>query len=133
MQVANKFQSEEKARKWIEKSFWPDVPVCPRCGNSNVTSNIKHPTMTHRCRGKCCSKKPLFTVRIGTVMERTRLSYRIWAIELYLYVSSIKGIFSMKLHRELGITQKSAWFLLHRIREASKTGGVVLCRSCRSG
>ena len=64
----------------------------------------------------------MFSVRIGTVLERSRLSYRTWAIGLYLYASCIKGISSMKLHRELGITQKSAWFMLHRIREASKAG-----------
>jgi len=64
----------------------------------------------------------MFSVRIGTILERSRLSYRTWAIGLYLYASCIKGISSMKLHRELGITQKSAWFMLHRIREASKSG-----------
>ncbi len=60
-------------------------------------------------------------VRKGTVMEGTKMPYRTWAIGLYLHLTNIKGISSMRLHRELGITQKSAWFMLHRLREASKS------------
>ncbi len=122
LQIASKFKTELKARKWLESVFWANGPACPRCGSFNVQTNIKHPSMTHRCREKECAKKSLFTVRIGMVLERSRLSYRAWAIGLYLYASCIKGISSMKLHRELGITQKSAWFMLHRIREASQAG-----------
>jgi len=120
LQIAEKFSTEEKARTWLEELRWPDGPTCPYCGTTNVQANIKHRTMTHRCRE--CPKKPMFTVRIGTIIEQTRLKYRVWAIGMYLYTTNLKGISSMKLHRELGITQKSAWFVLHRLRKAAETG-----------
>ena len=120
LQVAEKFSTEEKAREWLESLRWPDGPTCPYCGTTNVQANIKHKSMTHRCRE--CPTKPMFTVRIGTIMEQTRLKYRVWAIGMYLYTTNLKGISSMKLHRELGITQKSAWFVLHRLRKAAETG-----------
>ena len=120
LQVAEKFSDEEKAREWLEALRWPDGPTCPYCGTTNVQANIKHRTMTHRCRE--CPKKPMFTVRIGTIMEQTRLKYRVWAIGMYLYTTNLKGISSMKLHRELGITQKAAWFVLHRLRKAAEMG-----------
>ena len=120
LQVAEKFSDEEKAREWLESLRWPNGPTCPYCGTTNVQANIKHRTMTHRCRE--CPKKPMFTVRIGTIMEHTRLKYRVWAIGMYLYTTNLKGISSMRLHRELGITQKSAWFVLHRLRKAAETG-----------
>lgn len=123
LQIAEKFSDEEKARHWLESLRWPDGPTCPYCGTTNVQANIKHKTMTHRCRE--CPKKPMFTVRIGTIMEQTRLKYRVWAIGMYLYTTNLKGISSMKLHRELGITQKSAWFVLHRLRKAAETGTAV--------
>lgn len=120
MQVAEKFADNTVSRKWIEELHWPDGPFCPHCGSFNVQSNIKHPTMTHRCRD--CSNKPMFTVRVGTILENTRLPYRTWAIGIYLFTTNLKGVSSMKLHRELGITQKSAWFMLHRLRAAVEAG-----------
>ena len=120
LQVAEMFGTEEKARQWIEELRWPDGPHCPHCGSFNVHSNIKHKSQTHRCRD--CPNKPQFTVRVGTIMHRSHLSHREWAIGLYLYTSNIKGVSSMRLHRELGISQKSAWFLLHRLRTAAETG-----------
>ena len=72
--------------------------------------------MTHRCND--CPEKTMFTVKVGSVMQGSKLSYRIWAIGIYLFMTNLKGISSMRLHRELGITQKAAWFMLHRLREA---------------
>lgn len=120
MQVADMFGTEEKAREWVESIRWPNGPRCPDCGSANVQCNIKHKSMTHRCRD--CAGKPMFTARKGTVMESTKLPYRTWAIGLYLHATNIKGVSSMRLHRELGITQKSAWFMLHRLRETAKAG-----------
>ena len=120
MQVAEKFADNVVSRKWIEELHWPDGPFCPHCGSFNVQSDIKHPTMTHRCRD--CSNKPMFTVRVGTILENTRLPYRTWAIGIYLFTTNLKGVSSMKLHRELGIAQKSAWFMLHRLRAAVEAG-----------
>ena len=119
MQVADMFRDEDAARNWIESQRWPDGPYCPRCGSFNVQSGIKHKTMTHRCRECMTGKsKTMFTVRIGTVMENTRMPYRAWAVGIYLFTTNIKGVSSMRLHRELGISQKAAWFMLHRLRLA---------------
>ena len=119
LEVAEQFGTEEKARAWLESLRWPDGPTCPVCGTKNVQANIKHRTMTHRCRE--CPNKKMFSVRMGTIMEQSRLKYRVWAIGMYLYTTNLKGISSMRLHRELGITQKSAWFVLHRLRKAAES------------
>ena len=116
MKVAEMFGDEEKARAWIAEQRWPDGPYCPHCGSVDVQSNIKHKTMTHRCRD--CEGKPMFSLKTGTVMEGSNLKYRAWEVGIYLFTTNIKGISSMKLHRELGIGQKAAWFMLHRLRKA---------------
>ena len=116
LDVAEMFGDEEKAKAWVAEQRWPDGPYCPHCGSVNVQSNIKHKTMTHRCRD--CEGKPMFSLKTGTVMEGSNLKYRVWAVGIYLFTTNIKGISSMKLHRELGIGQKAAWFMLHRLRKA---------------
>ncbi len=116
LQVADMFKDEETSKTWLAEQRWPEGPRCPYCDSPNVQSNIKHKTMTHRCRD--CEDKPMFSIKTGTVMEGSKLKYRIWAIGIYLFTTNIKGISSMKLHRELGIGQKSAWFMLHRLRKA---------------
>lgn len=110
------FKDEETAKAWLTEQRWPDGPKCPYCDSPNVQSDIKHKTMTHRCRE--CEGKPMFTLRTGTVMEGSKLKYRVWAVGIYLFTTNIKGVSSMKLHRELGIGQKAAWFMLHRLRKA---------------
>ena len=115
LEVADMFGDEEKARTWIAEQRWPNGPYCPHCGSVDVQSNIKHKTMTHRCRD--CDGKPMFSLKTGTVMEGSNLKYRVWAVGIYLFTTNIKGISSMKLHRELGIGQKAAWFMLHRLRK----------------
>ena len=116
LEVADMFRDEETARNWIADLRWPDGAYCPRCGSFNVQCWIKHKTMTHRCRD--CEGKPMFSVKTGSVMEGSNLKYRVWAVGIYLFTTNIKGISSMKLHRELGIRQKAAWFMLHRLRTA---------------
>lgn len=118
LQVAAMFGTEESAISWLEEQRWPSGPHCPHCGTLNVQSNIKHKTMTHRCRE--CDGKPMFSLKTGTVMEGSKLPYRAWAVGIYLFTVNIKGVSSMRLHRELGIGQKAAWFMLHRLREAFK-------------
>ena len=119
LEVADMFRDEESAKAWIAAQRWPNGPTCPSCGTHNVQSGIKHRTMTHRCR-VCVhrSSKRMFTLKSGTVMEASNLPYRVWAVGIYLFTTNIKGISSMKLHRELGISQKAAWFMLHRLRKA---------------
>jgi len=122
-EIAAMFKDEAKAKQWIEERRWPNGPHCPLCGSFNVQSNIKHKTMTHRCRdcGNDASRT-MFTMKMGTVMEGSKLPYRVWAAAIYLYTTNLKGISSMKLHRELGISQKAAWFLLHRLRKTAEAG-----------
>ena len=115
------FPDDETARKWFERVRWPDGPYCPVCRSYNVQSDIKHKTMTHRCRD--CADKTMFSLRVGTVMQGSRLGYQTWAIAIYLVTTNLKGVSSMKLHRDLKITQKSAWHLAHRIRKTFETPG----------
>ena len=110
----------ETARKWIEGIVWPDGPHCPKYGSTNVQDGIKHRSMTHRCRE--CEGKPRFSVKTGTVMQSSKLGYQTWAIAAYLVTTNLKGVSSMKLHRDLEITQKSAWHLAHRLRKAFESG-----------
>lgn len=120
------FSTEEKAQAWIESKRWPNGAYCPRCGSFDVVCT-SHPSQTHRCKDcrRAGDKRPMFSVRTSTVMEHTKLKYRAWAIGIYLYATNIKAVSSMRLHRELGITQKSAWFMLHRLRKAAEAGNVV--------
>ena len=120
LEIADMFGTEEKALKWIAELRWPDGPHCLHCGSFNVQCDIRHRPQTHRCRD--CPDKPMFTVRVGTIMHRTHLKHREWAIGLYLYAANIKGVSSMRMHQEIGINQKSACFLLHRVRTAAETG-----------
>ena len=115
LEIADMFRDEEAAKAWIAEQRWPDGPHCPSCGSVNVQCGIKHKTMTHRCRD--CEGKPMFSIKTGTVMEGSNLKYRVWAVGIYLFTTNIKGISSMKLHRELGIGQKAAWFMLQRLRK----------------
>ena len=117
------FPDDVTAREWIEKVVWPDGPYCPRCGSYNVQCGIKHTSMTHRCRD--CEGKPRFSVKTGTVMQSSKLGYQTWAIAAYLVTTNLKGVSSMKLHRDLEITQKSAWHLAHRLRKAYEAGRPV--------
>ena len=121
--VLKMFPDDATAEAWIAEGRWPDGPFCPYCGTHNVQSGIKHKTMTHRCRD--CPGKPMFSLKTGTVMQGSKIGCRAWAVATYLMTTNLKGISSMKLHRELGITQRSAWHLAHRLRQAFDTGNVV--------
>ena len=114
------FPDDSAAREWFENKIWPDGPFCPKCGSLNVQTGIKHKTMTHRCRD--CEGKPRFSLKTGNIMEGSKLSYQVWAIAIYLLLTNLKGVSSMKLHRDLEITQKSAWHLAHRLRKAFESG-----------
>ena len=121
VKILRMFPDDDAAEKWFAETRWPEGPYCPYCGSVNVQSGASHKTMPYRCREKGCRKK--FSVRIGTVMEASNLEYQTWAVGIYLSLTSLKSISSMKLHRDLEITQKSAWHLAHRLREAFGGGG----------
>ena len=115
------FPDDESAAAWIAKVRWPNGPRCPHCESDNVQENAKHPSMSHRCR--TCRK--FFSVRTGTVMQNSNLGAQVWVLASYLLSIGLKGTSSMKLHRDLDITQKTAWHLAHRIRETwGKKGGL---------
>ena len=127
------FPTDEAAEAWLTAERWPDGPYCPHCGSRNIQCGIAHPTMTHRCRD--CPKRRMFSLKTGTVMQGSPLGYRTWLAAIYLVATNLKGVSSMKLHRDLGIGQKSAWYLTHRIREAWKEVGDPFAgrRRCREG
>ena len=114
VELARMFPDDAAAEAWFAETRWPDGVVCPHCESDNVQSGAKHPTMPYRCRA--CRR--YFSVRTDSVMAESKLGYQTWAMAIYLLNTGIKGTSSMKLHRDLGITQKSAWHLAHRLREA---------------
>ena len=113
IEAMRKFPDDATAEQWFIETRWSDGAYCPHCGSLNVQSGASHKTMPFRCRD--CRKR--FSVRTGTAMESSNLGYQVWAIALYQLTTSLKSVSSMKLHRDLDITQKSAWFLAQRIRE----------------
>ena len=115
LQITEMFHDESTAEVWFTKQFWPNGPTCPYCKTSNVQAGIKHRTMTHRCRE--CPDRRMFSLKTGTVLEGSKLKYRVWAIAVYLLTTNLKGVSSLKLRRDLGISQKSAWHLSHRLRK----------------
>lgn len=111
IQLFDYFDTEDKCKAYLEQQRWGGTPACPFCG-------VINPYRTNRgfkCRDKQCHKK--FTVTVGTVYENTKIPLRVWFASIYLCTSSKKGISSLQLSRQLGITQKTAWFVLHRVRE----------------
>ncbi|MFC4670751.1 IS1595 family transposase [Seohaeicola nanhaiensis] len=108
-----KFPDEEAARKFFEAKRWGSEPVCGHCGSVNVVEVKDHKPMPYRC--KDCRKH--FSVRTGTVLAESRLPLIKWLLAIYMLTSARKGIPSTQMARELGVTQKTAWFLAQRIRE----------------
>ena len=110
------FPDNETAEAWFIQQRWPEGVCCPECGSLNVQTGCKHKTMPFRCKEKVCGRK--FSTKTGSVMEGSKLGYQDWIIAMFLVSTNLKGVSSMKLHRDLGVTQKTAWFLSMRIRKA---------------
>src|SRR5690606_9562791 len=114
------FHNDERARKWLEARVWPNGATCPHCGSFSVT----------KMRGKahrpglyqCNDCRVQFSVTDGTVFERSKVPLRKWLMAVYLLSASKKGMSAHQLHRMLGVTYKTAWFMAHRIREAMREG-----------
>ena len=118
------FPDADTAREYMEKRRWPDGPVCPSCGEKE--------RIYDKGKGfyRCNADLLVFTVRTGTIFERSKLGLHKWLYAMYLFVTARKGISSVQLAKQIGTTQKSAWFMLQRIREAcgddpSQLAGII--------
>ncbi len=114
IELQKMFPTEEAAADWFADKRWGNgYRPCPIC-NHEHTAEVKNGPLPYRCKG--CWK--YFSVRTGTVLECSKVSLQNWAYALYLCTTNLKGISSMELHRDIGVPPKTAWFMLHRIREA---------------
>ena len=121
IEIFQMFPDDATAEMWFVDTRWPDGIHCPYCGTSNVQTGCKHKTMPFRCREyKTCGRK--FSVKSNSVMESSRIGYQVWAIAIYLLTTSLKSVSSMKLHRDLQVSQKTAWHLAHRLRKSFENG-----------
>ena len=121
VQLLQMFSDDAAAERWFEDQRWPDGRFCPDCGSVNTVSVKTRKPMPYRCRD--CRNH--FSVRKGTVMQSSKLGLQKWAIALYMTATGIKGTASMKVYREIGMRQATAWHLMHRIREAFDTGAAM--------
>ena len=115
------FTDLDKAREALEAVRWPNGPYCPHCGNSDsdLIAKIEGKKQSHRPGLYYCNEcKGQFTVTVGTVFERSKVPLTKWWLATHLMSSSKKGVSAHQLHRMLGVTYKTAWFMAHRIREA---------------
>lgn len=112
-QFFEKFPNEESARQYFETKRWAGTTICPHCGSETVSECKDHKPMPYRC--KSCRKH--FSVRTGTVLAESRLPLHKWMMAMYMLTTARKGISSVQMAKELGVTQKTAWFLSQRIRE----------------
>ncbi len=117
------FHDEAAAYRLIEARLWPNGPVCPHCGGFERISKMGGAS-TRIGTYKCYQCRKPFTVKVGTIFESSHIPLHIWLQAIFLMASSKKGVSSNQLHRTLGVTLKSAWFLSHRIREAMRSGGL---------
>ena len=134
------FQDADKAREHLEKTRWPNGPVCPHCGVVDEATNVGGKAARAGCY-QCNACREQFTVTVGTVFESSKVPLNKWLLATYLMSSSKKGISAHQLHRTLGVTYKTAWFMAHRIRETIREGtlarqvmpclGKSACRLCR--
>jgi transposase-like protein len=118
------FHNEEAAYAYVEARIWADSRACPHCGVVGKSSKMGGKS-TRIGAYKCYACRKPFTVKIGTIFEASHVPMNLWLQAIYLICSSKKGISSNQLHRTLGVTLKTAWFMSHRIREAMRDDGIV--------
>ena len=114
VELLEAYPDDDSAEKQFIQWRWPDGVACPHCGDMDIQENPPHPDMPFRCRG--CHR--YFSVKTGSVMRSSKLGYRTWLIAMQRMLANPKGVSSIQLHKVLGISYKSAWFLAHRIRES---------------
>jgi len=126
--LSPQFQDKEKARKYLENMRWPNGVACPHCGSLEAykleaREESKKPVRNGVYKCKACRKQ--FTVTVGTIFEDSHIPLNKWLLAIYLLCSSKKGMSAHQLHRSLGVTYKSAWFMAHRIRYAMTQSPVI--------
>jgi transposase-like protein len=120
------FTDETKARKWLEARVWPNGVACRHCGNADALRIASLKGKAHRPGVyQCAECRQQFTVTVGTVFERSKIPLTKWLAALFLIVSSKKGISAHQVHRMLGVSYKSTWFMMHRLREAMRSGALA--------
>lgn len=119
--VLEKFSTEKKCIEHLEKLRWPKGIVCPLCGSTRKIYKLKNRDGIYKCSD--CDNQ--FSVRKGTIFEESRLPLRKWFMASWLVTANRKGISSCQLAREIGVTQKTAWFVLGRLREVANAVGAV--------
>jgi transposase-like protein len=112
------FQDADKAREYLEALRWPNGPACPHCGSVSHEHYALKGKAHRPGLWKCKDCREQFSVTVGTVFERSKIALHVWLQAVYLLCASKKGMSSHQLHRILGVTYKTAWFMTHRIREA---------------
>ncbi len=120
------FHNEDAAYAYVEERVWPNGPVCPHCGNADPKRMKLMGGKSTRIGVRQCNecRKP-FTVKVGTIFEASHVPLRVWLQAIHLLCSSKKGVSSNQLHRILGVTLKTAWFMSHRVREAMRDGSLA--------
>ena len=126
-QLYRAFPDDSSCRKWLEGVRWRGEPVCPHCGGLD---DVKPPPPSKPSHYWCKSCRKHFTATTSTCLHSTKIPLQVWMFAIYSVLTARKGVSSLQLGKELGITQKSAWFMLQRMREACdkgqfKIGGVV--------
>src|SRR4051812_4696000 len=121
---ADHFHNEEAAYRFVEARVWPNGPVCPRCKGTERVGKMAGKS-TRPGVYKCYACRKPFTVKVGTVFESSHIALRIWLQAIFLVASSKKGVSANQLHRTLGVTLKTAWFLGHRIRQAMRDENIT--------
>jgi transposase-like protein len=122
--TASHFHDEAAAYAWVEARVWPEGPVCPHCGGVERISKMGGKS-TRMGAYKCYQCRKPFTVKVGAIFESSHVPLHLWLQAMFLMCSSKKGISSNQLHRVLGVTLKTAWFMSHRIREAMRSGSLA--------
>ena len=118
------FHNEDAAFEYFEKTLWPNGPFCPRCGATGDHVRRLRGKTTRKGLHKCYACRKPFTVRIGTIFESSHLPLNLWLQVIHLMCASKKGISTRQVQRMLQCSMKTAWFLTHRIREATKGGSL---------
>jgi transposase-like protein len=114
------FTDEAKAREWLEARIWPNGPVCPHCGVSSEHVTALHGKAHRPGVYQCNECREQFTVTVGTVFERSKIPLSKWMAALFMLTASKKGVSAHQIHRSLDVSYKTAWFMMHRLREAMR-------------